>query len=107
MLKTRPASDLLIPIAAPDDSQQMHVRFFSDFKQPALDTELHLELEEKNRTIIMLNSLLQKKDQEINMLKADLEDSVLELGTVCDVMYILFYLICHIELILGRNLTLS
>ncbi|KAL4210523.1 hypothetical protein AB4K20DRAFT_1901003 [Rhizopus microsporus] len=84
VLKARPASDLLIPIAAPDDSQQMHVRFFSGFKKPVSDTELHIELEEKNRTIIMLNSLLQKKDQEISMLKADLEDSVSELGTVCD-----------------------
>lgn len=107
VLKARPASDLLIPIAAPDDSQQMHVRFFSGFKKPVSDTELHIELEEKNRTIIMLNSLLQKKDQEISMLKADLEDSVSELGTVCDVTYILFCLICHTELILGRNSTLS
>lgn len=88
MLKARPASDLLIPIAAPDDSQHMHVKFFSEFKKQALNAELYLELEEKNRTIIILNSLLQKKDQEISMLKADLEDSVSELGNVCDVMCI-------------------
>lgn len=54
--------------------------------------DLYKELEEKNKTVLMLTSLLQRKEEEIELLKADLDDSVSELGTVCDVSF--FFSFC-------------
>lgn len=69
--------------------------------------ELHMDLEDKNRMILMLTSLLQKKEEEIELLKADLDDSVAELGTVCDVSTSLVYIDVYLLTRLCRNLTLN
>ncbi|KAG2237280.1 hypothetical protein INT48_009013 [Thamnidium elegans] len=88
----RPVSDLLIPIATPNSGENV-MKYYSTSadsftKRPMYfmeeKSDLYRELEEKNKTVLMLTSLLQKKEEEIELLKADLDDSVSELGTVCD-----------------------
>lgn len=90
----RPVSDLIIPVATPNASDTL-MKYYStsadtiskrssSYFPDNSKNDLYLELEEKNKTVLMLTSLLQKKEEEIEMLKADLEDSVSELGTVCD-----------------------
>ncbi|KAL7315788.1 hypothetical protein PS15m_004963 [Mucor circinelloides] len=83
---SRPLSDLIIPIAAPTSKELSIYPTSADaaYKRSSLEPDIYLELEERNKTILMLTSLLQKKEEEIDMLKADLDDSVSELGTVCD-----------------------
>ncbi|KAL9558817.1 hypothetical protein MBANPS3_000717 [Mucor bainieri] len=83
---SRPLSDLIIPIATPNSKEFSVYSTSADaaYKRSSLGSDIHLELEERNKTILMLTSLLQKKEEEIDMLKADLDDSVSELGTVCD-----------------------
>ncbi|GAN09109.1 hypothetical protein MAM1_0244d08631 [Mucor ambiguus] len=82
----RPLSDLIIPIATPSSKEFSVYSTSADaaYKRSLLESDIHMELEERNKTILMLTSLLQKKEEEIDMLKADLDDSVSELGTVCD-----------------------
>lgn len=55
-------------------------------------SDLYKELKEKNKTVLMLTSLLQRKEEEIELLKADLDDSVSELGTVCDVSFFFLFI---------------
>ncbi|RCI00211.1 hypothetical protein CU098_010863, partial [Rhizopus stolonifer] len=85
-ISNRPTSDLIIPIATPTNGEG---NFYSNenfsSNKTSCEASVYLELEEKNKTILFLSSLLQKKEEEIELLKADLEDSVAELGTVCDV----------------------
>ncbi|CEP12495.1 hypothetical protein [Parasitella parasitica] len=69
----RPLSDPVIPITTQ-----------GTYKNSFLQSDTHLELEEKNKTLTMLTCLLQKKEEEIDILKAELNDSFSELGTVCD-----------------------
>ncbi|KAG2196678.1 hypothetical protein INT46_002638, partial [Mucor plumbeus] len=82
---SRPLSDLIIPIATPNKESNIYsTSADAAYKRSALESDIYLELEDRNKTVLMLTSLLQKKEEEIEMLKADLDDSVSELGTVCD-----------------------
>ncbi|KAI7899300.1 uncharacterized protein BX663DRAFT_522127 [Cokeromyces recurvatus] len=85
-------SDLTIPITTVSsslDDYQHNVSTYigsdtaADNKKP-FESDLYLKLEEKNKTILVLTELVQKKEEEIEVLKADLDDYVSELGSVCD-----------------------
>ncbi|KAI9486944.1 MAG: hypothetical protein EXX96DRAFT_60447 [Benjaminiella poitrasii] len=87
----RPLSDLIIPITtisslgeSPNYSTSSSNVISDNIKTTSFKPDIYLELEEKNKMISMLTSLVQKKEEEIGMLKADLDDCVLELGSVCD-----------------------
>lgn len=59
---SRPLSDLIIPIAAPTSKDLSIYSTSADaaYKRSSLESDIYLELEERNKTILMLTSLLQK-----------------------------------------------
>lgn len=59
---SRPLSDLIIPIAAPTSKDLSIYSTSADaaYKRTSLESDIYLELEERNKTILMLTSLLQK-----------------------------------------------
>lgn len=59
---SRPLSDLIIPIAAPTSKELSIYPTSADaaYKRSSLEPDIYLELEERNKTILMLTSLLQK-----------------------------------------------
>ncbi|KAI8644219.1 hypothetical protein BD408DRAFT_430639 [Parasitella parasitica] len=79
----RPLSDMIIPIAA-KSTKELNLHSTSADSAACNKSFSESELEERNKTVRILTCLLQKKEEEIDMLKADLDDSVSELGTVCD-----------------------
>ena len=58
---SRPLSDLIIPIATPNKESNIYsTSADAAYKRSALESDIYLELEDRNKTVLMLTSLLQK-----------------------------------------------
>ncbi|KAI8334533.1 hypothetical protein EDC96DRAFT_525441 [Choanephora cucurbitarum] len=83
-LPARPVSDVIIPIAPAINGSGFYANDSYFHHRPSYDTNIYMELEAKQKAVRYLNSQLEKRDIEIEHLKADLKDTISILGSVCD-----------------------
>ncbi|KAI8339811.1 hypothetical protein BD560DRAFT_19498 [Blakeslea trispora] len=83
-LPTRPVSDVTIPIAPAINDSRLYANDSYFHNRSPYDTNVYLELENKQKAVRYLTSQLEKRDIEIENLKADLQDTITILGSVCD-----------------------
>ncbi|OBZ86752.1 hypothetical protein A0J61_05197 [Choanephora cucurbitarum] len=83
-LLARPVSDVIIPIAPAINGSGFYANDSYFHHRPSCDTNIYMELEAKQKAVRYLSSQLEKRDIEIEHLKADLKDTISILGSVCD-----------------------